>query len=149
MIYKDKILRTGAFLFIFNRDFSKLLMVKRNEEKRNKYGFDWGAVGGKIEEGEGVIEGALREAREEIGIDLKPSQLKFLHHEHMKKYDEEHPGFIHYSFFYSVILDESAKITINDEADGFCWFPVNELPKSIIDGERIDRIVEQAKRKPF
>jgi ADP-ribose pyrophosphatase YjhB (NUDIX family) len=147
MIYKNKTLRSGVFLFVFNRDFSKLLMIKRNDEKRKKYGFDWGAVGGKVEQGEGVVEAGIRDAMEEIGVDLNQSQLKFLHYEHMKKYDEEHPGFIHFSFFYSVILDESVKIKINDESDGFMWFSVKELPASIIDGERIDTILKQAKAR--
>ena len=39
----------GVFCMIFNKDFSKILLVKRNEEKRKKYGADWGNIGGRIE----------------------------------------------------------------------------------------------------
>ena len=134
-------------MFIFSKDFSKLLMIKRNDEKRKKYGFDWGVVGGKVEPGEMVIEAGVREAKEEIGVALRPEQLKFLHYEHMIEYDKKAPGFVHIIFFYSVVLDENEKITLNDESDEFRWFPVKKLPTSIIDGERIDHIVEQAKRQ--
>jgi 8-oxo-dGTP pyrophosphatase MutT (NUDIX family) len=147
MMPKDKILRSGVFLFIFNRDFSKLLMIKRNDEKRKKYGFDWGVVGGKVEQGEGIIEAGMREAKEEIGIDLRQEQLKFLHYEHHERYNKEYPEYKHLGFFYSVVLDESVKIRINDESDEFRWFPINELPSSIIDGERIGGILEQAKAR--
>jgi ADP-ribose pyrophosphatase YjhB (NUDIX family) len=38
----------------------------------------YGLPGGKVEKNEGYIAGAIREAKEETGVDLEPSQLKHI-----------------------------------------------------------------------
>ncbi len=52
-----------------------LLLVKRSNQMRNNPG-DMAFPGGKLDLGETPIEGALREAEEEVGI--KPNQVKIL-----------------------------------------------------------------------
>ena len=51
---KPKITKFGfaVFIYIFNAKFNKILLIKRNSEKRMKYGVTWGSVGGKIKFGE-------------------------------------------------------------------------------------------------
>jgi len=66
----------GVFVLIFNKDFSKILLIKRNEEKRNKFGADWGNIGGKIEFRETSAQACAREIKEEIGLNLNPKKLK-------------------------------------------------------------------------
>jgi len=118
---------------IFNKDFSKILLVKRNEEKRKKYGADWGNIGGRIEFGETSIEGCLREIREEIGLNLNPKKLKLLE---IKEYPN-HSSEIHgIQFIYATSINEKEKITINDEADEYRWFSMKNLPDKMLDSKK-------------
>jgi ADP-ribose pyrophosphatase YjhB (NUDIX family) len=118
----------GTFAYIFNRDFSKLLMVRRNEEKRQKYGFEWGLVGGKMEPGESIIEGAIREIKEEVGVEFDGKELKFLFFREMLIPERAFTGI---QFYFAASIDESTPIVIDDESDGYGWFSVNALPESI------------------
>lgn len=74
----DRRFGLGVFICVFNRDFSKILLLKRNEEKRKKWGADWGNIGGKIELGETSLKACLREVKEEAGLDLDSQFLKLL-----------------------------------------------------------------------
>ena len=68
----------GAFICIFNKDYSEILLLYRSKKKRERWGADWGNIGGVVEFGETSRQGAVREAYEEIGIKLKPSDLKLI-----------------------------------------------------------------------
>jgi ADP-ribose pyrophosphatase YjhB (NUDIX family) len=122
----------GAFIFIFNRDFSKILLIRRNEEKRKKYGFDWGLIGGKLEPGESLAEGVIREAREEIGLVITKEQLNFLFFEDIAKKDRAFTGV---QFNYAISIDENTPLAVNEESDGYVWFPIDELPESMGDSK--------------
>lgn len=128
----NRIFSLGVIICIFNRDFSKILLLKRNEEKRNKNKADWGNVGGRVELGELLIDACLREAREEIGVTLNPEKLKLIE-------IKETPHFtnifhaIH--FVYATILDENEKITLNDESDEYKWFNLDTLPDKMLDSK--------------
>lgn len=132
----------SVFIYIFNKNLSKILLIKRNKEKRDKWGFDWGTIGGKVEPGELSIEAGIREAKEEIGIKLKSEQFKFL-------FFEERPSKIYtpaVHFFYYLTLDEKIKIITNQESDEYRWFDLNNLPEKMIDSkERILKILNLVK----
>jgi len=135
--------RSAVFLYIFNKDFSKILLIKRNKEKREKWGFDWGTVGGKIEMGENSREACLREVKEEIGLEIE-EDLNFAFFEEKSKEDRD--LIVH--FFYSVSVDENTEIKLNKEADEFRWFNVENLPESMIDTEEHIRKVLESIQTP-
>jgi 8-oxo-dGTP diphosphatase len=134
----------AVFVFVFNKDFSKILLVKRNEEKKRKYGFYWGTVGGKIELGEFSDDGIIREAEEEIGVNLDKDKIRML-------FVKEFPNFLNIVhsviFFYGAVIDEHQKITINEESDGYQWFDVNKLPEDRSPDDDISYILKVAKEK--
>jgi len=134
----------GVFVFIFNKNFSKVLLIKRNKEKRDKYGFAWGTPGGKLEMGEHTIDGAIREAREEIGVQLKKDAVKLLEMHELPNFTSDVHGF---AFKYGAIIDEKTKTTINEESDDCQWFSLNDLPKDRTLDDDILKMAKIAKEK--
>ena len=59
-------------IFLFTKDYKKVLMVKRNKPP---YKDCWNGIGGKIEGGENEIQAAIRECYEETGIQLQNPKL--------------------------------------------------------------------------
>ena len=59
-------------LFLFTKDFKKVLMVKRN---KNPYKNCWNGIGGKIEENENEFQATIRECYEETGLKLNSPKL--------------------------------------------------------------------------
>jgi len=135
----------GVVIYIFNRDVSKLLLLKRNEEKSNKNKADWGNVGGRVELGEKLIDACIREAREEIGVTLHPEKLKLIE---VKETPYLTDIFHAIHFIYAATIDEDEKIILNDESDCYNWFKLNELPDKTIDTkEDIIRLSTIAKKE--
>lgn len=115
----------AVFACIFNPDLSKVLLIKRNAEKREKYGFDWAIVGGKIELGEYSQDALIREIKEELGLELAKDKVKLA-------FVKEDPNFMNRShtafFIYVAILEENANIVLNPEAEEYKWCNIDNLP---------------------
>ena len=63
-------------LICFYDDKNQILLQSR--KSINKWNSEWGFFGGHIEEGESNIQAALREAKEEIDLDLNEEDLTFI-----------------------------------------------------------------------
>lgn len=126
----DRKFGLGVVICVFNKDFSKILLLKRNEEKRKKGGADWGNVGGRVELGELLIDACLREAGEEIGVQLDPKHLKLLE---IKETPYLSDIFHAIHFVYATTLDEHEKIILNEESDAYQWFDLDHLPDKMFD----------------
>ncbi len=72
-------LEGGASVWLVKRDGEKthVLFQKRSEHVQNAGYYD-SSAGGHIDEGEDPLTAALRETKEEIGLELKPEDLKFI-----------------------------------------------------------------------
>lgn len=123
----------GVIICIFNRDFSKILLLKRNEEKRNKNKADWGNIGGRVELGEKLIDACIREAREEIGVTLKPEKLKLIE---IKETPYLTDIFHAIHFVYVTSIDENTNIIVNHESESYEWFDMKNLPNRMIDSKK-------------
>lgn len=120
----DKKFSLSVFLFIFDNDYTKILLIKRNAEKRKKWGFDWGFVGGKVEEGETPIEAAERELFEEAG--LKNLKLKEVY---VKQLNKDSQVFYHHYFVAQISEKEKLRFQ-RSEIKQVKWFSLGKLPKS-------------------
>ncbi len=129
---KNKEFSLGVFACIFNRDLSKILLLRRNQEKRKKSGAVWGNVGGRVEFGEKTIDACIREIREEIGIRLNPEKLKLADIKESPHFSEKFHA-IH--FVYVAMLDENEKLVLNDESEEYKWFKLKELPDKTFDSK--------------
>ncbi|MBR3320230.1 NUDIX domain-containing protein [Candidatus Saccharibacteria bacterium] len=76
---KDGKLEGGACVWLIKREAGQtyILFQKRAENIENG-GFYDASAGGHIDEGEDPLTAALRETKEEIGLKLKPDELKYV-----------------------------------------------------------------------
>ena len=75
-------MQQNTLVFLYKPQTEEILLAMK---KRGFGEGKWNGVGGKVESGESVREAAIREAREEIGVDIDPRDL-------------EDRGSIHFSF---------------------------------------------------
>ena len=122
----------AVFLITFNKDYSKILLLKRNIQKRKFWGVSWGNIGGKIEPGECSKDAILRESFEEVGVKFNEDDLELLHIKEIPNVREDHHP-IH--FFYGISIKEDEEINIDKESEGYSWFNLNELPDDMFDSK--------------
>jgi ADP-ribose pyrophosphatase YjhB (NUDIX family) len=92
---------------------------KRNQEN------EWQVVSGALEAGETILEGTLRETREEIGPDVRVRPLGVVHCETFH-YDEN----VRYMIgVYYLLAYEGGEVQPGDDMKGSCyrWWPLSEL----------------------
>jgi len=137
----------GVIIYVFNKDFSKILLLKRNKAKRDLNKADWGNLGGRVEWGEKLAEACVREVKEESGIDLDPKQLKLLN---IKEITENPiaPTVHFLQFIYATKIDQIEEITLNEESEEYGWFNLKELPDKTLDPkEDLIKLSLAAKKK--
>ena len=85
----------------------------------------WGIPGGKIEQGETLFEGIIRECEEEIGYFPNSAKLipiqKFINH-----------SFTYHTFYCKV--EEEFIPRLNDEHCGYAWVTEGQYPKPLHPG---------------
>jgi 8-oxo-dGTP diphosphatase len=82
-------------------------------------------VAGHLEAGETVTQGAIREAREEVGVFLDPQDLQFVHVMNRRSEDE-------WIYFFVVARRWAGEITNTEphKCDHLAWFPLESLPQN-------------------
>jgi 8-oxo-dGTP pyrophosphatase MutT (NUDIX family) len=109
-------------VFFYAQNTKRFLYLLRNDPRNTG---NWGIPGGKIEDGETLLDGVTRECMEEIGyfpIDSKliPIQ-KFINNK-----------FVYHTFFCKI---ENEFIPIlNDEHSGYSWIDYEQYPKPMHPG---------------
>ena len=115
--YKDSTLNNGkvaAGIYLFNEKGEVLLQLRGKNTNMPNY---WGCFGGKLDSKEKIIEGALREFKEESGYQGNIEKLKLIHIN--KNKDKE--KFLFYS--YVGFLKENiqtpmvGKVTVDGEVE--------------------------------
>ena len=114
----------GVGALIYAKTTNRYLFLLRN---KSKHAGSWGIVGGKIESGETVIQGLVREIREEICVDY--TNKKFIP---LETFTADNHNFVYYTFL--VTVDEEFVPKLNDEHRGYCWVELNDYPKPMHPG---------------
>lgn len=112
-----------------------LMLTRRNNRKtevllalRKNTGYNDGKYelpGGHVEEGEDLIDAMIREAKEELNINLKRENLSIVHILHHYKADR---------IIFRILAKEYAgniQIGEPDKCEKLEWFDINELPNNI------------------
>jgi 8-oxo-dGTP pyrophosphatase MutT (NUDIX family) len=95
-------------------DGKKILLLKR-AEKGDSFG-KWSVPGGKVENGENILDAAQRESKEECGYF---GGYKFGH------YDDADGRHHFHTFFYAV--DKPFDVTLSDEHSDYKWIDLNDV----------------------
>ena len=104
-------------IFIFNQQ-GKLLLLQSH-----KWPGAYVVPGGHVELGERLEEAALREAKEETGLDIY--DLEFINFQQFI-YDSAFWKHRHFIFFDYAAKTDGTDIVLNDEAQAYIWIEPNE-----------------------
>jgi len=99
-------------VFIFNRNGEMLLL------KSHKWPGKYVVPGGHVELGERIEEAAVREAKEETGLDI--SDLEFINFQQFI-YDPAFWKKRHFIFFDFACKTDSTDVQLNNEAENYVW----------------------------
>lgn len=88
----------------------------------------WSLIAGHVEDNESAAEGMIREAREEIGLDLSPHQMQLVHIMHRKTDRLNIDLFFHCSSWQGQILNLEPQ-----KCEKLDFFSLNALPCNIVD----------------
>lgn len=111
-----------------------LVLIKENKillSRRCNTGFHDGEFSfpaGHLKPNETLIQAMVREAREEISIELAAKDLKLVHVMHRKEPQENRANF----FFLAQKWKGKPKIVESRKCDALEWFDVNNLPDNTI-----------------
>jgi nucleoside triphosphatase len=104
-------------IFIFNQQGELLLL------QSHKWPGAYVVPGGHVELGERLEETAVREAKEETGLDIY--DLEFIHFQQFI-YDPAFWKKRHFIFFDFAARTDSTKVVLNDEAQDYIWIDPQE-----------------------
>jgi 8-oxo-dGTP diphosphatase len=111
--------RLGAAAVILDQQ-DRVLLV------RHTYGhFNWEIPGGASEPGESVMDTALREVREEVGVDAVPDRMTGLY------YEAEQDA--HHFVFRCHLAENAAPAPSSEEISACDYWAVDALPRPISD----------------
>jgi 8-oxo-dGTP diphosphatase len=128
--YPRPALGTDVLLFSKENGATEVLLIERGHEPFAGY---WAFPGGFVEEGESCEEAALRELKEETGVELHSIQQ--LHT--FSKPDRDPRGWVVTVAFWAWVEKSNLRPLAGDDAKSVKWFPLNELPKLAFDHQEI------------
>ena len=133
----------SAGVFFYASSTKRLLFLLRTDDKNMG---NWGLPGGKVEDGETLVEGVERECREEINY--FPDHAKLVP---IQKFVNN--SFTYHTFF--CVIKEEFIPDLNPEHVGYCWVDYKRYPKPLHPGlfntisfdvvqEKIETLIKKA-----
>ncbi|MEZ6255267.1 MAG: NUDIX hydrolase [Patescibacteria group bacterium] len=105
---------------------NKLLLLKRSEKNETNVN-EWELPGGKVDSGESLNQGLIRELKEETNIDISEHRLKAkLVAENLSNL-EKYEGALFLAFGYKINLEHLPTITLSHEHEQYAWVELNTL----------------------
>lgn len=117
-------------IFIQNSN-GKILIQKRSKQKNGKYGI----TSGHVKEDETCLEGAIRETKEELGIDVKKEELNLF-------YEVEQLGKLYNMYYLKKDIDINSLNLQKEEVEFVKWCNQDEIEKMIKENEFFENHIE-------
>ena len=114
-----------CYVFRKTKNGIRFLLMKRNLNKI--YEHLWQGVAGKIETGETAPETAIRELKEETGLD----PLTMFVADHVSRFYEEHGDQINLVPVFGIEVN-SDKVTLSEEHIDYKWVDINEALSTLV-----------------
>ena len=113
-----------AVHLFFLRDSQILLLRRFNTGYEDG---NYSVVAGHVDAGETVTQAAIREAGEEIGVDLSSQDIEIVHVMNRKSNDERID-------FFMVVKRWVGEISNcePEKCDQLAWYPIDDLPQNVI-----------------
>lgn len=121
-------LKLPAYVGIILKKNDQFLLVRRHDTDWMN-GF-WNFPGGLLEEGETLLQAAIRETREEVGVEIEPDNFKLVHVIQVQasaKNTKDIFGF----YFMAHIWEKEAVNNEPHRHSEIGWFSLNKLPENI------------------
>lgn len=115
-------------------DEGKIFLTKRGSHATNERG-TWEIPGGKVNFGETLQHAAIREAKEEYGIDIELIE-QFVAQNHL--IPGEHQHWVPTSFLCRIVGASKPSIMERDKCDEIGWFSFDALPSPLSIITKID-----------
>ncbi len=138
---RAQMLRTAASAVIFDTG-GRILLQRRSDNGR------WGLPGGGVEIGESVVAAAVREVREETGLDVEVVRLIGLYSDpafQVVRYPDG--NVVHYVSACFECRVAAGTLTVCDETLALDWFDPSALPPDLLAMHR-RRIEDALARRP-
>jgi len=115
--------KSAVHLFLI-RDGKILLLRRYNTGYEDG---NYSVVAGHLNGGEKIITAAIREAKEEVGIDIQEKDVEIVQMMHRISNDERIDFFVSVSAWQGEITNHEP-----DKCDDLSWFPLDRLPENTI-----------------
>jgi 8-oxo-dGTP pyrophosphatase MutT (NUDIX family) len=135
---ENSIVESCGALIYCKKTHRYLFLLRNTSKHRNS----WGLVGGKVEKGETVIQGLMREIREELGGEISDAKPR-----PVEKFTSDNQSFVYHTFV--IVIDDEFIPELNNEHDGYCWVPLEKYPKLLHPGVwrtfKFDSVIQKIK----
>jgi 8-oxo-dGTP diphosphatase len=143
--YAFKIMKQGAAadaIYLLTVDMvihtdNEILMIRR---KNAPFAGRLALPGGFVDPGERFQEAALRELREETGLTISTSGVKYIDKFDKKNRDPRMENCVSFGFSCYVSNDKKDKVAAGDDASGVFWVPKSEVSKQTLAFDHADII---------
>jgi 8-oxo-dGTP pyrophosphatase MutT (NUDIX family) len=115
--------KSAVHLFLIQND--KILLLRRYNTGYEDGNYS--VVAGHLNGGEKIVTAAIREAKEEVGIDIREGDVEIVQMMHRVSDDERIDFFVAVSTWSGEIVNNEP-----DKCDDLSWFPLDKLPENTI-----------------
>ncbi len=129
---KERFLTRSAVILLLMRNTAEgeEILLQRRENTGYMDGYYDLSASGHVEKGESMTKALMREAKEEIGIDISEENIEFVTMMHTNNSATEQ---VYYNGFFKA-TKYNGEVTINEptKCGELKWFRINELPSNIL-----------------
>ena len=114
----------------------KYLISQRSASKKS-YPLMWETVAGGVITGETSLQGAVREAKEEVGLELDPAKLRLVYTQNGIFWNGKHHREIADVYLYEFHGEYDEKLAVSEEVAQSKWLTSDEIRLWLEDGRMI------------